>query len=450
MHASVRRWSTAQLGRTGVKVSPLCLGAMMFGAWGNPDHDDSIRIIHRALDAGHQLRRHRRRLLARRVRGDRRQGARAGGATTSCSRPSSTARWATTRTSSGNSRRWIMQRGRGQPAPPAAPTGSTSTRCTGPSRTPTSTRRSARSPTSCAPGKIRYFGSSTFPAHADRRGAVGGRAPRPRAVRHASSRRTRCSCAAIEARRAAGLRALRHGRDPVEPAGRRLAVGRVPQGRTRPPRAAGRAASRSATTCRCPRTSASSRPPTRSRGWPTEAGLTLIQLALAFVLQPPGGDVARSSARARWSSSRASSARADVDARPPTCSTGSTRSSRPAPTSTPPTRATCRLPSPIRFAAAGSPSPNRRRRRAPARRPPTRPAARRPRARRGRSARRAATRPRRRPGRPRSRSRTPRAGPFANGCEISRGKNAAAGRGRPRGAAGRWCSVGPSSCCIGL
>src|SRR3954454_14218112 len=40
------------LGRTGVQVSPLCLGAMMFGAWGNRDHDDSIRIIHRALDAG--------------------------------------------------------------------------------------------------------------------------------------------------------------------------------------------------------------------------------------------------------------------------------------------------------------------------------------------------------------------------------------------------------------
>jgi aryl-alcohol dehydrogenase-like predicted oxidoreductase len=40
------------LGRTGVKVSPLCLGAMMFGAWGNRDHDDSISIIHAALDAG--------------------------------------------------------------------------------------------------------------------------------------------------------------------------------------------------------------------------------------------------------------------------------------------------------------------------------------------------------------------------------------------------------------
>jgi aryl-alcohol dehydrogenase-like predicted oxidoreductase len=40
------------LGRTGVSVSKFCLGAMMFGAWGNSDHDECIRIIHRALDAG--------------------------------------------------------------------------------------------------------------------------------------------------------------------------------------------------------------------------------------------------------------------------------------------------------------------------------------------------------------------------------------------------------------
>ncbi len=33
-------------------VSPLCLGAMMFGRWGEPDHDESARIINRALDAG--------------------------------------------------------------------------------------------------------------------------------------------------------------------------------------------------------------------------------------------------------------------------------------------------------------------------------------------------------------------------------------------------------------
>src|SRR5271154_1790277 len=43
---------TRYLGKTGVPVSNLCLGAMMFGAWGEPDHDAGIRIIHRALDAG--------------------------------------------------------------------------------------------------------------------------------------------------------------------------------------------------------------------------------------------------------------------------------------------------------------------------------------------------------------------------------------------------------------
>jgi aryl-alcohol dehydrogenase-like predicted oxidoreductase len=41
-----------KLGATGLSVSPLCLGAMMFGAWGNRDHDDSIAIIHAAVDAG--------------------------------------------------------------------------------------------------------------------------------------------------------------------------------------------------------------------------------------------------------------------------------------------------------------------------------------------------------------------------------------------------------------
>jgi len=40
------------LGRTGVQVSPLCLGAMMFGPWGNNDHADATRIIHRAIDSG--------------------------------------------------------------------------------------------------------------------------------------------------------------------------------------------------------------------------------------------------------------------------------------------------------------------------------------------------------------------------------------------------------------
>jgi len=44
------------LGRTGIKVSPYALGALMFAtSIGNPDHEDSIRVIHKALDAGINL-----------------------------------------------------------------------------------------------------------------------------------------------------------------------------------------------------------------------------------------------------------------------------------------------------------------------------------------------------------------------------------------------------------
>jgi aryl-alcohol dehydrogenase-like predicted oxidoreductase len=40
------------LGGTGIEVSTQCLGAMMFGSVGNPDHDDCARIVHAALDHG--------------------------------------------------------------------------------------------------------------------------------------------------------------------------------------------------------------------------------------------------------------------------------------------------------------------------------------------------------------------------------------------------------------
>ncbi len=40
------------LGTTGIQVSELCLGAMMFGSWGDPDEDACVAVIHRALDAG--------------------------------------------------------------------------------------------------------------------------------------------------------------------------------------------------------------------------------------------------------------------------------------------------------------------------------------------------------------------------------------------------------------
>jgi aryl-alcohol dehydrogenase-like predicted oxidoreductase len=35
-----------------MQVSPICLGVMMFGAWGEPDHEKSMDAIRAALDAG--------------------------------------------------------------------------------------------------------------------------------------------------------------------------------------------------------------------------------------------------------------------------------------------------------------------------------------------------------------------------------------------------------------
>jgi aryl-alcohol dehydrogenase-like predicted oxidoreductase len=40
------------LGTTGVRVSTHCLGAMMFGSWGNTDVEACVRMVHQALDAG--------------------------------------------------------------------------------------------------------------------------------------------------------------------------------------------------------------------------------------------------------------------------------------------------------------------------------------------------------------------------------------------------------------
>ena len=38
------------LGSTGVRVSTHCLGAMMFGEWGNKDVDECVRIVHAAFE----------------------------------------------------------------------------------------------------------------------------------------------------------------------------------------------------------------------------------------------------------------------------------------------------------------------------------------------------------------------------------------------------------------
>src|SRR5437868_14080388 len=131
------------LGRTGVKVSPLCLGAMMFGAWGNTDHEDSIRIIHHALDAGVNFvdtadvysRGESEEIVGKALAGGRRDhvvlATKVHG--TMGDDPNEF----------GNTRRWITQEV-DTACGGWAPTGSTSTRSTVPSSTPTSTRRWAR------------------------------------------------------------------------------------------------------------------------------------------------------------------------------------------------------------------------------------------------------------------------------------------------------------------
>ena len=186
-----------------MQVSPLCLGAMMFGAWGEPDHDDSIRIIHRALDAGHQLHRHRRRLLAGRVGGDRRQGAgrrpaRRRDPGHQVPRPDGRPMGEPggDPNQRGNSRRWIMQRGREQPAPAADRLDRPLPGAPARRRTPTSRRRSAALTDLQRAGqdpRLRLARPSRPTRSSRRSGSPSGAAS---AASSPSSRRTRCWCAA--------------------------------------------------------------------------------------------------------------------------------------------------------------------------------------------------------------------------------------------------------------
>ena len=130
------------LGRTGVQVSPLCLGAMMFGPWGNDDVEDSTRIIHRALDAGVNF-------------VDTADVYSAGGSEEIVGRAIEGRRDEVVLATkffmpmghgpnlAGGSRRWIIRGSRSR-CDGCAPTTSTSTRCTARRRIPTSRRPSAR------------------------------------------------------------------------------------------------------------------------------------------------------------------------------------------------------------------------------------------------------------------------------------------------------------------
>ena len=216
------------LGRTGVSVSQLCLGAMMFGAFGNADHGDAVQIIHKALDAGINFidtadgysAASRKRSWARRWPAD---GARA------WSSPSSSAFLSVTRTPTT-----AEHRGDGSPKRSRArcagfrPTGSTCTKWAFPIRTPISTRPSAPCPTSCAPGRSAPSGRRRFPPLRSSRpsgppivAATDGFGPSSPPTPFSPGRSSTTCCRPASATEWAS---------GVQPTGRRLAVGQIPQG----------------------------------------------------------------------------------------------------------------------------------------------------------------------------------------------------------------------------
>jgi len=264
--------SCVPFGRTGVKVSPLCLGAMMFGAWGNTDHDDSIRIIHRALDAGINFidtadvysRGESEEIVGKALAGGRRDPRRAGHQGPRHDGP-------TTPTSFGNSRRWITQEV------------DTKLRRLGTDwidlyqihrpEFDTDLDETLGALTDLVrAGKIRYFGSSTFPAATIVEAQWGGRAARTGALRLRAAALLDPR-ARDRGRRASDLPALRDGRDPLEPAGGRLAHRPLSQRdqevADQPPRGARAAPLRHVA---AGETGPSSRLPTSSRSWPSRPG----------------------------------------------------------------------------------------------------------------------------------------------------------------------------------
>ncbi len=217
------------LGRTGMRVSPLCLGAMMFGAWGNPDHDDCVRIVHAALDAGVNFidtadvysGGESEEIVAKSLAGGRRDGVILA---TKVHAP-----MGADPNMAGNSRRWITREvesslraaahrlDRPLPDPPARPH-------------LRHRRHPGRPVGPRPPGQGAGHRLLDVPGRPDRGGPLGGRAPRTRALRVRTAsvldpgpRGGGC--------RLAGLSALRDGRHRVEPAQRRLAHRALPQGR---------------------------------------------------------------------------------------------------------------------------------------------------------------------------------------------------------------------------
>ena len=257
------------LGRTGVQVSKLCLGTMMFGAWGNTDHDDSIRIIHRALDAGINFvdtadvysAGESEEIVGKALKGRRDDVVLA----TKFFMP-----MGEDPNQRGGSRRWIIREVED------------SLRRLGtdwidlyqvhrPARDTDVEETLGALTDLVQQGKVRYIGSSSYSASADRRGAVDRARARACSASAPSSRRTRCWSAASSS--TSCPTAQRHGMGILtySPLSGGWLSGQLDRRQladlARPASAWPRAS-----TCRCPRTSASSRPSSSLHRSPTPPG----------------------------------------------------------------------------------------------------------------------------------------------------------------------------------
>ncbi len=216
------------LGRTGIQVSQLCLGAMMLGAGGNPNHEDGARIIHRALEAGINFLDtadaygESEDVVGKALKGRRDDVVLA----TKLGLPVDEIR--TT----------AAPRDAGSPRPSSAhcgasrPTISTSTRYTALTRPPASTRRSVRCPISSAPARSARSASRMCPA-ASSSSATGSQTVAATSASPPTNRPTRSS-RAIEYD-VLDRPAFRNRRPDLPSARGRLAVGQIPQGAGRPP-----------------------------------------------------------------------------------------------------------------------------------------------------------------------------------------------------------------------
>ena len=262
------------LGRTGVQVSPLTLGAMMFGAWGNPDHEESISIIHRALDAGINV------IDTADVyaRGESEEIV---GKALQARTGSRDDVFLATKfhgsmhdddpNQAGNSRRWIVREV--EDSLRRLQTDHIDLYQVHRPRPEVDIDETLGALTDLVrQGKIRYIGTSTFLAVAGRGGPVGRREAPARAPGHRAAA-VLDPGARGRARHPADRAEVRHRRAAVEPARGRLALGPLPPRRgPAGHRPAGCGASPPGTTRRPRRTGSSSRPCTSCRSSPTRPG----------------------------------------------------------------------------------------------------------------------------------------------------------------------------------